>query len=237
MEPQTNNLAMPIAVVIGAALIAGAVYLSGGVHATAPAQQPPAGNQPAAQAVDATKVNMTGEPFIGNPQAPLTIAYWFDYQCPFCKQNELVNVSQLVTDYVNTGKAKVVFKDFAFLGPDSQTLGQYARAVWAYAPDKFYAWHHAVFAAQGTENTGWATVSEIKSITSSVLGADGASKVAALVKANGATYQKAMDADKAEGAALGVSGTPSMIVGTQAVQGAVPYSQLKSAIDAQLAKK
>jgi protein-disulfide isomerase len=225
---------MPIAVVLAGALIAVAVYLSGGGHVTPANTQQPGAKAPV---VDASKVNMTGEPFIGQANAPLVIAYFFDYQCPFCKQNETTSVSQLVTDYVNSGKVKLVFKDFAFLGPDSQTLGQWARAVWAYAPDKFYDWHHAVYVNQGQENTGWATAAKIMSITTGVLGADGATKVTALMKANGATYQKAMDADKAEGASLGVTGTPAMIVGTQLVQGAVPYSQLKSAIDAQLAKK
>lgn len=144
---------------------------------------------------------------------------------------------QLISEYVNTGKVKIVFKDYQFLGPDSQTLGQYSRAVWATTPDKFYQWHKAIFDNQGTEKTGWATQDKILSITTSVLGVSDTSKVAALVKSDGAEYQKEMDADKAEGSADGVTGTPAMIIGKQLVSGAVPYAQIKSAMDAALASK
>ena len=187
--------------------------------------------QPSAQTADISKVKIADEPFIGNPNAPVTIAYWFDYQCPFCKRNEQDTIPQLVKEYVDTGKVKLVFKDFQFLGADSQTLGQFARAVWATTPDKFYQWHKAVYDNAGTENTGWATHDKIMSITSSVLGTSLANQVAGLVTSQGANYQKEMDADKAEGSAFGVSGTPSLIVGKQLVVGAVPYSQIKAAID------
>ena len=227
-----QSLAMPIAIVVGAALVAAAVYFSGMAHPTTPRAQNP---QPTATA-DVSKVKTDGEPFIGSVTAPVTIAYWFDYQCPFCKQNELESIAQLKKDYVDTGKVRIVFKDFAFLGPDSQTLAQWARAVWAYAPDKYYDWHHAIFADQGTENTGWATAAEIAKVTTSVLGQAGEAAVAQLVKQNGANYQRAIDADKAEGASMGITGTPGMIVGKQLVVGAVPYAQVKSAIDAQLKK-
>lgn len=230
----SQSLAMPIAVVIAGAFIAVALYL-GSIHA--PTTPTKTNDQPDTVAVDASKLNNSGDPFIGAANAPVTIAYWFDYQCPFCQQNENVVMGPLVDEYVKTGKVKVVFKDFAFLGPDSMTLGQYARAVWEYAPEKFYDWHHAVYVNQGQENTGWATAAEIARITTSVLGADGAAKVAALVKAKGATYQKAMEADKAEGISAGVGGTPAMIIGTQMVGGAAPYARTKSAIEAELAKK
>ena len=144
---------------------------------------------------------------------------------------------QLIKDYVNTGKAKLVFKDFQFLGPDSQTLGQFSRAVWAVAPDKFYDWHKAIYDNQGTENTGWATHDKIMSITTSVLGASLANQVNQLVTTNGAEYQKEMDADKAEGSGFGVTGTPSFIIGKQLIIGAQPYAAIKQVIDLTLAGK
>jgi protein-disulfide isomerase len=231
MEPEKkqNDLAVPIAIVIAGALIGLGAYFSGGHAGTLPA----AGTQPSV-AVDASKVKTDGEPYIGNADAPVTIAYWFDYQCPFCKQNEEQSMPQIISDYVNTGKAKVIFKDFAFLGPDSQTLAQYARAVWEAAPSKFYDWHKAIFDAQGTENTGWATHDEIMKITTQALGASLAATVDNLVKTNGTEYQNEIDADKAEGASFGIQGTPAMVIGTQRVDGAVPYAQIKSAIDAAL---
>lgn len=163
------------------------------------------------------------------------MAYWYDYQCPFCQRNEEASMPQLLSDYVNTGKLKIVFKDFEFLGPDSQTLGKYSRAVWETAPDKFYAWHKAIFDNQGQENTGWATAEKLRSVTESVLGMVQTDAVINLVNKNGAAYQKEMDADKVEGAALGINGTPAAIIGTKLISGAVPYDQFKAAIEAALA--
>lgn len=238
-QAQPVTLSIPIAIVIAGALIAGAIFFgmrgTGNSAATNPQAQ---GNQPAAaQTADITKVKTVGEPFIGNANAPVTIAYWYDYQCPFCQRNEEQTMPQIIKDYVDTGKAKIVFKDFEFLGPDSQTLGQYSRAVWETAPAKFYAWHKAVYDNQGTENTGWATQDKILSITKGVLSADETNKVVALVKSNGAEYQKEMDADKAEGSAMGISGTPAAIIGKQLVSGAQPYAAFKQVIDLALQGK
>ncbi len=228
------TLTTPVAIIVAGAIIAGAVVLTGhaGTSPQAPAQQAPA--QPA---VNVNTVKTAGEPFIGSANAPVTIAYWYDYQCPFCKQNEETAMPQLVKEYVDTGKVRIVFKDFQFLGPDSQTLGQFSRAVWDVAPDKFYQWHKAVYDNQGTENTGWATNAKILSITTSVLGASDTARVSQLVAANGATYQKEMDADKAEATNFGINGTPGFVIGTQLVSGAVPYAQLQAAVQAALAGK
>ena len=237
MEPQQpqNIISTPVAIIIAGVIIAGAV-----IFATKQPVQPVAANpqQPSAPvSVDVTKVKNVGEPFIGNANAPVTMAYWYDYQCPFCQRNEEDAMPQIVKNYVDTGKLKIVFKDYQFLGPDSQTLGQFSRAVWATAPNKFYQWHKAIYDNQGTENTGWATQSKILSITTSVLGAGDTSKVAALVKSNGAEYQKEMDADKAEGTAMGISGTPGAIIGKQLISGAQPYAAFQAAIDAALKNK
>ena len=232
-----NKFATPIAVVLGGLFIAGAIVWTNGHPSGQTATNPQSAQTPPAQTADISKVKTDGEPFIGNPNAPITIAYWYDYQCPFCHQNEENTMPQLIKDYVDTGKAKLVFKDFQFLGPDSQTLGQFSRAVWASAPDKFYDWHKAIYDNQGTENTGWATHDKIMSITTSVLGASLANQVNQLVSTNGATYQKEMDADKAEGSGFGVTGTPSFIIGKQLIIGAQPYAAIKQVIDLTLAGK
>ena len=239
MEPQSSkfNLSPSVSIIIAGVIIAGAVVFTSRQPAPQAAAVATTGQQPAPIAVDISKVKTDGEPFIGNANAPVTMAYWYDYQCPFCQRNEEDTMPQIVKNYVDTGKLKIVFKDYEFLGPDSQTLGQFSRAVWATAPDKFYAWHKAIYDNQGTENTGWATQAKILSITTGVLGAGDTNKVAALVKSNGAEYQKEMDADKAEGSAMGISGTPGAIIGKQLVSGAQPYSAFQAAIDATLKNK
>ncbi len=204
----------------------------GGANTTA--NQTP---QPTAkQAPDSSKVVTEKEAFVGDVNAKLVMAFWSDYQCPFCKKAEQEVLPQLIHDYVDTGKVKLVFKDYAFLGPDSQTLAKFARAVYYTAPSKFYAWHKAMYDNQGQENTGWATEAKIMEITTKAIGAADASKALAAFKANDAQYQQEIDASKAEGIAFGITGTPATIVGTKMISGADTLANFKAAIDAELAK-
>jgi protein-disulfide isomerase len=231
----------PLAIVIAGAMISGAIVWSGRqplqviappAAESAPGAQPatPAGPQTPA---DIALVNVTGEPTIGSPSAPVVMAYWFDYQCPFCRQEEETVLPQVINDYVDTGKIRIVFKDYPFLGPDSQTAGLAARAVWQIAPDKFRDWHKAMFDHQDEENAGWGQKADILALTMTIPGID-ASQVDALMTSQAATYNTAMSADAAEGNAMGVGGTPSILVGKEMFVGVQSYATLKAAIDAVL---
>src|SRR3989344_6573384 len=192
------------------------------------------GAQPAAApslAVDIKNIKTEGAPYIGDADAPVTIVEWFDYQCPACKQFESNALSQIIKDYVNTGKVKVVFKDLAFLGSDSITGDAYGRSIWKLHPDKYLAGRTMMFEAQDAEgDQGFGDAASIDKLNAGIAGIE-AAKVAADVKANAAVYQAALDADKAEGKAIGVSSTPSVIVGTQLIQGSHAYATFKEAID------
>ncbi len=241
-SPTTNqSMNIAAAIITSAAMIA--IVLLIVLHSRSTAATPTAGNtaqtttQQPTIAPDITKVSTSGEPYIGSATAPVTIAYWFDYQCPFCKQDEQTVLPEIIQNYVNAGKVKIVFKDFAFLGPDSTTLGEYARAVWAVDPANFYKWHKAMFDNQGEENTGWATQDKIMSVTTSALGANEAAQVAKLVATNGTVYEQSMAADKAEAENFGIEGTPAALIGTQVITGAEPYANFQQVIDAQLKNK
>lgn len=98
--------------------------------------------------VDIANVKTEGSPTIGSPTAPVTMAVWFDYQCPHCQNFELTTMSRIEEEYVKTGKVRVVYKDFQFLGPASDQAALYARAVWESNPDKFSEWFRAVMEMQ-----------------------------------------------------------------------------------------
>jgi protein-disulfide isomerase len=204
------------------------------------AQPAPAKDQSAAapmtKPVDISTVSTEGVAFVGDPNAPVTMAYWFDYQCPFCRQVEETVIGRLLSDYVQPGKLKILFKNFAFLGPDSETAALASEAVWETAPEKFYQWHKAMFDSQGPENSGWATKDKIIALTKMVPGID-AAKIEQLMTDHAAKYQKAIEADTSEGGAMGVDGTPGAIIGKQLLVGAEPYEQFKADIDAELAPK
>ena len=232
----------PLAIIIAGAAISGSIVWTSqhlpvpppsSLVAAARPQQPQA---PAAPVVDVADIKTDGEPFIGDKSASAVMAYFFDYQCPYCRQEELQVLPQLITDYVKTGKLRIVFKDFQFLGPDSQAAALIARAVWEASPDKFAEWHKDMFDHQDAENTGWGSKDDILALTKTIPGLDEA-KVEQLLTDHGAAYQSAIDASMAEGNAIGVNGTPAFVIGKQFIAGAVPYRQFKAAVETALAGK
>jgi protein-disulfide isomerase len=222
----------PIAVLVAAVIIALALiygHIGGAATGGAGAPQP-------AVSVNIKDVKTDGDPFIGKADAPVTVALFYDYQCPFCKQFEQGVTPKLVSNYVDSGKVKIVLKDFQFLGEDSTTAALYARAVWELYPEKFSDWFMAMFVAQDAEgDQGFGDLASIEKLTATIPGID-AAKVTALMNQKKATYQKAIEADRAEGAALGINGTPTAIVGTKLFTG-LSTDQYYSGIAAELDKE
>lgn len=225
----TNKYFLPAAVIVAGLFIAGAVMWSGARPNTGGTGTPPE------QTADIKNVKTDGVPFIGSASAQLTIAVWSDFQCPFCKQFEVNTLPQIVQNYVDTGKVKVVFMDFAFLGPDSATAALYNRSVWNLYPNQYATWRAAMFAAQDAEHTGFGNAASIDALNATISGLD-AKAITADVRANTAAYQAAVDADKAEAQKIGVNATPSLLIGSTLIQGAYPYANFESAIEAELRK-
>ena len=228
---ETNSKFLPIAVVAAGLLIAGAVVWNGSRPNTGPVGGAPTPG--GAVAVDINNVKTDALPYIGQANAPVTVAVWSDFQCPFCKRFETETLPLIIKDYVTAGKVKVVFLDFAFLGPDSTTAGEYNRAMWKLYPNKYEEWRAAMYEAQDAEHTGFGNAASIDQLNATIAGID-AAKVANDVKANVRTYQALMDADKAEAGKVGINATPSFVIGTQVIAGAYPYTNFKAAIDAAL---
>lgn len=187
----------------------------------------------AAPAVDFANVSLDG-PFIGNPTAPVGMAYWFDYQCPFCRQVENEVMPQLIKTYVNTGKLRIYFKDYQFLGEDSFEAAIASRAVWEAAPELFGAWHTALFSRQDRENGGWGNRDDILALLATIEGLD-AKKVEQLMTDNADAYLARIDRDLQEGGRFGIQGTPGTVIGTQLISGAQPFAKFREAIERVLA--
>jgi protein-disulfide isomerase len=98
-------------------------------------------------------------PFEGNANAPVTIVEFADFQCPFCQQFYQQTESQIINDYVKTGKAKFLFQNYPFLGSDSNTLSE--AAYCANDQGKFWDFHNFVYQHQGQENSGWGNVNNL----------------------------------------------------------------------------
>ncbi len=221
-----------IAVLGGAGLIALALMFgTGGTPSGAPKNDAPA------VLVDVKDVLTDGIPFIGSPTAPATLAVWFDYQCIFCKQFEQTVTPQLIEKYVKTGKLKIVFKDFQFLGEDSTTAALFSHAVWEAHPDQFHAWLVAVMNAQDAEgDQGFGDLASIQKLTAEKVPSIDVARVTALMESKKTDYMNVISASRAEGSAFGINSTPSVIVGTKLLAGGVPYATITTAVEEALKK-
>ena len=212
----------PIAVIVGALIIAGAFILNRDDAGPASGQ-----GAPAPKAVNIADVKDDGSPFIGNKNAPATMAVWFDYQCSYCKKYDAETIAQLKASHVDTGKLRIIFKDFQFF-PGSEDVGVFGRAMWEAYPNQYYAWFSGMMALKAGE--AGLTVAKAKEVAAGIAGVD-ADRVEQLATQNRAKYLAAVQADKAEGTAFGVDGTPASILGKQFLPGAQPYATVAAAAD------
>jgi len=166
---------------------------------------------------------------VASGDAPLTLTVYSDFQCPACDSFATETAPQLVTDYVEPGKLRILYKDYSFIGPESFDAAVAARC----AGDQglFWPYHDYLFANQKGENKGAFDRNRLIAMGEAV-GVDQAPFQACL------DTQPPLDATKAEtaeGVALAVTSTPTMFLGDQKIVGVPAYEALAGAIDAALA--
>lgn len=199
--------------------------------AVVPSAQNP--NQGAQQGLaDGQKVDVKpgSLPALGKSDAKVTVIEFADFQCPFCEKWFTESATNLIKDYVNTGKVKLYYRHFAFLGDESSWAAEASNC--ANDQGKFWQFHDYLFNNQSGENQGAFTKDKLKGFAVN-LGLNTAAFNSCL---DSGKYTKAVTDDTAAGQAAGVSGTPTIFVNGQAIVGAQPYSALKAIVDQELAK-
>jgi protein-disulfide isomerase len=91
---------------------------------------------------------------LGDPDAPVTIIEYGDYQCSFCTRFYTDVQPVIEQEYVATGKANFVFRDFPFLGQESYAAGEAVEC--AKELGKFWEYHNALYAANYEHGTVYA---------------------------------------------------------------------------------
>jgi protein-disulfide isomerase len=107
-----------------------------------------------------------GSPIIGNPNAPITVLEWGDYQCTFCFRFHESSLNILLAEYVDTGKVKLVFKDFPLNGPDSILAAE--ASYCAEDQGRYWAYHNELYTNWGGERTGWVTYDSLNKFAKSI---------------------------------------------------------------------
>jgi protein-disulfide isomerase len=90
----------------------------------------------------------------GRPDAPVTIEVWADYQCPYCRLEDQLFGGAIDREYVTPGIARVIYRDFAFLGQESIDAAIASRCAGDQDPAAQLRYHDALFTFQQGENQG-----------------------------------------------------------------------------------
>jgi protein-disulfide isomerase len=175
-----------------------------------------------------------GSPALGSESAPVTIVEFGDYQCEACYYWFHNTRDTLIDNYIETGKAKLVFVDLPFLGRDSITAAQ--ASYCAEDQGKYWEYHTILYTFQdGLPDSGWADLDRLNSFAFSLdMNIDefndcmDSSKYKIRVKAN---YDEAVK--------NGAQSTPTFILisqdgKTEMFAGAQPYSVFAATIESML---
>ncbi len=171
---------------------------------------------------------------IGDPNAPVKIEEFSDFQCPYCRVFHDETFPQILRDYIETGKVYFTYRNFPVV--DGQSAAQESShaaiaSVCAGQQGKFFEFHDLLFANQTGENIGDFTerrlyaMAEIAGLEADAFNQCYTSSAAAA----------AVDADRAAGLLAGINSTPSFLIDGTPFLGAQPYAEFQKAIDAALA--
>ena len=167
---------------------------------------------------------------IGDVDAPVVITEWFDYRCPFCSAFNEETLPQLQS-YVDEGKVRIEFRDFAVFGPDSEYAAIAARAAGKQGTQIEFM--DALFVK--LPNKGHPPVDE--AVVTEVAQSVGVPDMAKFKEDLGSEdLRNAVLAESYEAQQFGLSSVPSFLVHTQFISGAQPAEVFKQTIDAELAK-
>ena len=177
---------------------------------------------------------------MGDPNAPITIEEFSDFQCPYCQRFYLETESQIVDAFVKTGKVYFMYRSFgAFIGPESAATAE--AAYCAGDQGKFWEMHDIIFQNHpGGENINYYTDRQVSAFAEALkLDMDAFNSCY-----TGKKYGDQLNKDFTDGQAYGVSGTPAFIIiykvnGEEKVRpiyGAYPFSEFETQINEALAE-
>ena len=171
-----------------------------------------------------------GSPVLGSENAPITIVEFGDYQCEACYHWFHNTRADIINNYIETGKAKLVFVDLPFLGRDSITAAQ--ATYCAEDQGKYWDYHNILYNFQEEIDNGWASKDRLVAFAFNLeMNLDEFSDCMDTSK-----YNKRVKANYDEAVKHGAEATPTFIIITSdgtptKIRGAQPYSAFLKVID------
>ncbi|MBI2861531.1 MAG: DsbA family protein [Chloroflexi bacterium] len=164
----------------------------------------------------------------GSPDSPVTIEVWSDFQCPYCRDAAFLVERQIEAAYIATGKAHLVYRHLARIGPESIWAAEAAEC--ASEQGKFWEYHDLLFQRQSGENKGTFAKKRLEGFAAE-LGIDTQPFNACL---DSDRYAAMVNQETNEGQRKGVTLTPTFFINGEKVEGAQLFNVFQGIIEAKL---
>ena len=224
-SPKIDKYLLPGSILLAAVIISTTLIWSKNIPSQGIAQIAPDNSQIVIETDD--------DPSLGSGDSKVTIVEFSDFQCPFCRIFWRDTFPQLKKEYIDTGKAKFVYRDFPLEFHPSAAVSANA-AECAGDQGKFWEYHDKVFGEQ--EKLGEGTISyAIKDIKkwAGEIGLDSDEFNQCL---NAEKYKEEVEKDYNDGVKYGVTGTPTLFINGRKIIGAQPFENFSAIIEEELAK-
>lgn len=173
------------------------------------------------------------DPFgIGALDAPVTIAEFSEYECPFCARHATVTEPSIMEKYVDTGLVRIEWNDFAVNGSNSIEAAKAARA--AAEQGKFHEFKQALFESHTDIQSRPNNTMEDFERFAEEAGVEDMDRFRAT--ASDDTYTSTVNEATRYASTIGMTGTPGFIIGETFVSGAQPLDVFEEVILLELAK-
>ena len=178
---------------------------------------------------DSPQIPVGNSPVLGNPNAPVTIIEFSDFQCPFC-QRGADTLKQVQKKYPND--VRIVFKNFP-LAFHKEAPAASKAALAAGQQGKYWEMHDKLF--ENFRNFK-ANAADMKGYTAGLAGQLGLDVEKFKADFDNPEFDKMIKADQALGSKLGVRGTPHFFINGVRMSGAQPLPKFEEVVKAQLAE-
>lgn len=215
------------AIVIAGAIVAAALRFPIPRSPATPGTGTPVPPQVPGEIQPRVEVSVDDDPVRGDPNAPVTMIEFSDFECPFCARFFTETLPTIEERYVATGKVRFVYRDFPIPALHAHALKAAEAGGCANEQGKFWELHDTIF-----ENQGAMTVEDLKRYAAE-LGLNAPTFNTCL---DSGKYADEVEADVKAGEVAGVRGTPGFFINGRLVSGAQPTGNFVQIIEEELKK-
>jgi protein-disulfide isomerase len=175
---------------------------------------------------------------MGDPNAPVKMIEYSDFQCPFCKQFSETTEQGIIDNFVATGKVYFTFRSMGNfvsrnIGLGGTESGDAAEAVYCASDQgKFWEYKDILYANSLGEDEGYFARVRLEKMAEAI-GLDVAQFNDCM---DSQKYRDRVEQDGMDGQAAGITGTPSFLINGKLIVGAQPYATFQKEIESALAE-